>query len=142
MVETAPVSGEGVGDVVEAHAEAFGFDDELFEFTVEEQGTLGRGGLARKGDDGAGAGENFEEAFVEELRDDFVGGVGIDFEFGAEGTDGGEWVAGAELSGDQGAFRGVDDLLVEGGAGSEVDAKGDHFRCIMTPSTGVVKDES
>jgi hypothetical protein len=56
---------------------------------------------------------NFENAFVHELHNDFVSGIGIDLQRFAEFAHGGEGVTGAHLAGDYGLFGGVDDLLVE-----------------------------
>ena len=112
--------------IVEIDAEALGFDDELFELLLKELGFLSFGGGGSRGDDGRGSGADFEEAGVNEAGDDFVRSVGINFELARERTNGGEFVARAELAGDDGFGGGVDDLLVDGGARAEVDAEGEH----------------
>jgi hypothetical protein len=66
---------------------------------------------------------DFEKAGIDEAGDDFVRGVRVDFEVPAKSADGGEFVARVELTGDDG-FRGrVDNLLVDGQTGFEVDAE-------------------
>jgi hypothetical protein len=55
-----------------------------------------------------------------------VGGVGIDFEFFAEETDGGECISGTQLAGNDALGGGVDNLLVKGDARPKVNAKRDH----------------
>lgn len=121
---------EGVLHIFQGEAQLFCFDDELFQLALEEAGAFGGGGWARRGDDGSGADARFEKAFGHKLGDDFVGGVGVDFEFFAEGADGGEWFVGAELPGDDGAFDGIDDLLEEGSAGAQGDPERDHL-CVL-----------
>jgi hypothetical protein len=118
--------GDGFLHVGEVDTETLGFDDEFFEFVVEEIGFFGFGGGGALGDNGSGAWTNFEEAGVDETGDDFVGRVGIDFELFAEDADGGKFVTGEELAGDDGFGGGVDNLLVDGGAGFEVHMEGDH----------------
>ena len=64
------------------------------------------------------------------MRNDFMRGVGIDFQFPAESTHGGKSVAGTQLSGHHGFFGGVDDLFVDGGARPEVDVERNQARTI------------
>ena len=117
---------DGVLHILKIDAEALAFDDEFLELLPEKIGFFGFGGGRALGDKGSGAGTNFEKAGVNEAGDDFMGGVGIDFELSAESADGGKFVAGTELAGDDG-FRGsVDDLLVDGSAGFEVHVERDH----------------
>jgi hypothetical protein len=111
--EVLPVLGEGVFDVREGEAHLFGFDNEFFEFGFEKARAFGGGGGTGRGDGGDGADADFEQALGHELGDYFLRGVGVDFEIFAEGADGGEWFAGAELAGDHGAFDGIDDLFEE-----------------------------
>ena len=82
--------------VAQFDTETLCFDDEFFKVLLKEFGFFGLGGGRRRGDDGHGAGADFEEAGFVEAGDDFVGGVGIDFEVLAEGSDRGKFVAGTE----------------------------------------------
>ena len=124
--------------VAQVDAEAFGLDDEFLEVLLEEFGFFGLGGGRRRGDDGHGAQADFEKAGVREAGDDFVGGVGIDFEVLAEGADGRKFVAGAELARDDGLGGGVDDLLIDGAAWFEVDVEREHG-CTVADSTGAAR---
>ena len=121
--------------VAQFDAEAFGFDYQPFEVVLEEFGFFGLGGRRKRSDHRDGARANFEEAGFGEASDDFVGCVGIDFEVLAEGADGGKFVAGAELAGDDSLGCGVDDLLVDGAARFEVDVEREHG-CTVAISTG------
>jgi hypothetical protein len=106
-------------DFFEIETEAFGFDHQLFDFAAEQAGAFRGTGFGQLRDDGADADVDFDEAFSEQRGYDFVGGVGVDLEFGAEDTDGRERVAGAHLAGDGGFAGGVDDLLPDRCAGFE-----------------------
>ena len=121
-------------DFVQFEAEFFCFDHQLFEFFLEQVVLFGAGGGGAFGDDRADAGEDFEEAFGDQVLLDFVGGVGVDLERCAHGADGGEGVARAELSGEDGLFGRVDHLLIERQPGLELDPEGNH-RCMVTHST-------
>ena len=122
------------GDVVEIDREALGFDDELFDLRTEEICALGRGGAGELCDDRSYAGAGFEQAIVQELGDDLVGSVRVDFEVAREGAYGGKRFSGLELPGDDGAGCGVDDLVRDGDTGSEGEAEGKH-KCTNTTST-------
>jgi hypothetical protein len=121
---------DGLLQVLELDTETLGFDNELFKFVLEEIGFFGFGGGRALGDHGNGAWANFEQTGVDETGYDFVGGIGVDFEFPAERADGGKFVAGAELARDNGFGGGVDDLLVEREARGEVDVERDHVRVL------------
>ena len=135
--ETVPVLGDAGEDVVAGDAEALGLDDELLDLAGEELGALPAGRVGTRGDDVADAGASLEEAVADELRDDLVGGVGIDLELAAQSADGGEGIARKELAGDHRLLRGVDNLLEERDAGPEVDAEGNH-NCTITHSTVIL----
>jgi hypothetical protein len=64
------------------------------------------------------------------MGDYFVGGVGVDFEFPAQGAHGGKGIARAELAGHHGFGGGVNHLLVDGAAGTEGDMKWEHARVL------------
>jgi len=127
---------EGVEHLIEFNAHVLGFDDDLFDLVAEELSALFAAGIGQDGDDGADAGASFKQAFVDEVSDDLVGGVGIDFEFLAERAHGRKGIAGAELAADHGFFGCVDDLLEERDAGAVWNAEGDHV-CTITRSTVV-----
>lgn len=97
---------------------------------TEEPRAFGGSRFRQFRDDGADSGTGFKQAGRDQVRDYFVSGVGIDFEFFAEETNGGEWISGTQLSGNDGFGSGVDNLLVKGDAGPEVDAERDH-RCVL-----------
>jgi len=120
------VSGGGVLDVVEVNVETFGFDNKLLDFVLEEIGFFSFRGSGTPGDSRSRTGTDFEKASIDKAGDDLVCCVRIDFEFPAEDADRRKIVAGTEPTGDDGFCGGVDNLLVKGRAGSEVDAEGDH----------------
>ena len=112
--------------VFKVDAETLGFDDELLKLMLEELCFLRFGGGGTHGDDSSGTRANLEKAGIDETGDDFVSGVGIDFELAGKGAHRGKFVTGAELAGNDGFGGGVDNLLVDGRAGAEVDAEGQH----------------
>jgi hypothetical protein len=97
-------------------------------------GALLAAGVGQDSDHGADSGAGFKQALAHQMGNDLVRCIGIDLEFFAQGADGGERVTGAQLAGDHGFFRRVDDLLEERDAGAEVDAERNHM-CTMTVST-------
>ena len=118
--------GNGGEHVIGSNAEFLSFHHELFDFLAEQLRALGIPGFGQSGDDSADSGLWFKQAGGDESSDDFVGGVGVDFQFTAKHTDGGKGIAGAYLAGYDRFLRGVNDLLIDGNAGPEVDAEGDH----------------
>ena len=107
-------------DVVEVNVETFGFDNKLLDFVFSF------GGSGTPGDSRSRTGTDFEKASIDKAGDNLVCCVRIDFEFPAEDADRRKIVAGTESTGDDGFCGGVDNLLVKGRAGSEVDVEGDH----------------
>jgi len=137
--ETVPVLGDAGQNIFAVDAKTFRFDDELLDLAAEEFGAFFACGVRAGGDDVADAWPGFEKAVADKLRDDLVGGIGIDLEFAAEGTNRGEWVAGKKLTRDHRLLRRIDDLLEERDAGPEMDAERNHD-CTITHST-VVREE-
>lgn len=121
------MSCDGILDVAELNAEAFGFDNKFLDFVPEEIGFFGLGGGWALSNNRRRAGTDFENASIDKAGDDLVRCGGIDFEFAAEDTDRRKVVAGTQPTGDDGSCGGVDNLFVKGRAGSEVDVEG--YQC-------------
>ena len=117
---------DSVDEFFEFDAKFACLDHEFFNLAAQQLGAFGFGGFRGFGDDGANSSAVFQQAFSQQLRDDLVRGVGIDFEFFAERADGGERVAGSHLARDHGLLGGVDHLLKERDARPELDTEGDH----------------
>src|SRR6185295_19667274 len=77
---------------------------------------------------------DFDETFLNQLRDDFVRRVGIDLERLAQRPDRREGLAGKHLPRDDGFLGGVDHLLGNRNAGLKGEAGRDHG-CTITGST-------
>lgn len=122
--------GDGVLHILKIDTEALGFDDELLELVLEEIGFFGPGGGGPSRDNGSRTRTNLEETGVDEAGDNFVGGVGIDFEFAAESSDGWKLVSGAKLAANDGFGGGVDNLLVDGRTRGEIDVERNHW-CLL-----------
>ena len=133
--------GERFLHVVERNRQALGLDDELLDLVGEKVGALFACGVWKDRDDIADAWRRFEEAFADEVRDDLVGGVGVDLEFLREGSHGREGVPGAKLSGDHRLARSIHDLLKERDTGPELYAEGNHV-CTITHNTPIAQGDS
>jgi len=129
------VLGDCVPDVVVVNAESLGFNNNLLDFVLEETGFFGFGGGGALGDNRGGTGTDFEKAGIDKAGNDLMCCVRVDFEVAAEDADRRKIVARTEPTGDDGFCGGIDNLLVKGRAGSEVDVEGDHSVCTMTDST-------
>lgn len=109
---------DGILKAVDVDAQALRLDNKLLDFVLKELGFFGFGRGREFGDDRSGTGTDFEKSGGDKAGDDFVCGVGVDFEFAAEGANRGKIVARTELTGDDSLSGGVDNLLVERRAGN------------------------
>jgi len=128
------VLGNGFEDGLAGETEELGFDDERLNLTGEQVATGALRCARQSGDDGADAGVRLEELFGEQSSNDFGGGVGIDVGFAAERANGGKWVSGPQLTGDDGTLGGVNNLVRDGNARAKLDAERNHV-CTITAST-------
>jgi hypothetical protein len=110
----------------------------VLEFVVEKKGALGGCGAGWLSDDCAGARTNFEQAFIDQMGDHFMGGVRVDLQRAAEDAHRRKRIAGAHLAGDDRLPGGVDYLFVQRHAGLEGQAERNHM-CTITGSTAEVK---
>src|SRR5262249_2357455 len=95
-LKAIPVFRQGFVYVTEIDAEAFSFNYKLFNLITQKLSLFAfRGGRARN-NNGSKSSADFKKARVDETADDFMSCVGVDFELAAKGTDGREFVAGAE----------------------------------------------
>lgn len=69
--------GDGLGDVFQIQAQFLGLNHELIQFSAQQAPAFGSGWCGR---DGTYAGQDFQHAFGQQLRDDFVRRVGVNFE--------------------------------------------------------------
>ena len=129
-----PMIRNGACHFVEVEAKLFGLHDELLQLSAQQVTSFRCRGHRGLGNDGANAGQYLEQTFRQQLRDDLVGRVRIDFQFLAQRADGRKRVARTHLPGDDGFLGGVNHLLVNRSAGLKRQAKWDHV-CTITHST-------
>jgi hypothetical protein len=108
------VIGDAFDERVEFDAEAFGLDDEVLDFIVEEVGAVGCGGWDSFSDYCPKTRLHFKEALGYKFADHFMRGVGVDFQILAEGANGRESLPGSHIAGEDGFLGCVYDLLVNG----------------------------
>ena len=118
--------GDGIMKAADVDAQALRFDNKLLDFVLEEVSFFGFGRGREFGDDRSRTGTDFKKSGGDKAGDYFVCGVGVDFEFAAEGANRRKVVARTELTGDDSLCGGVDNLLVQGRAGNEVYVERDH----------------
>jgi hypothetical protein len=111
-------------NIIQFQAELLRLNHELLKFVLKEFATLRSSGGSTAGYKSAAAGMDLNQAFGYQVRDDFVGCTRIDFQFRAELTDGGEWITGGHLPGDDGFLGRINDLLIERHAGLEGKGEG------------------
>ncbi|HXJ40220.1 MAG TPA: hypothetical protein VNH18_13155 [Bryobacteraceae bacterium] len=126
LVEAVPVATDGIEHVAKFESETPCFDYELFDIATQEPRTFRGSGAGQAGDDRTNADANFDQTIGQELGDDFVRRVGVDFQFPAEHTDGRKRVARTHFPGDHGLAGSVRDLFMKRNAGLENDLEGDH----------------
>ncbi len=75
------------GDIVEFEADFFCFDYQLLELGFQQVSPLRGGGGSAFGHYGSYAGADFDQALGDQMRNHFMGGVGIDFQGFAKSAD-------------------------------------------------------
>ena len=118
-VQPVPVVIDRLGHIFAIEPKLLGFNDELFEFRLEQVSTFGCCRRRPLGNGSAAARMDFEQSLVNELRDHFVRRVRIDLERPAQSPNRWKRVTGSHLAGNQGLLSRVDDLFVDGNAGLE-----------------------
>ena len=83
-----------------------------------------RGG--RIGNYRSDARSRFEEAFLDQMLDHFVGRVGVDLQTGHESANRRECLTCLKLAADKGFHSGVDDLIEDGLSGAKLKPEGSH----------------
>src|SRR5262249_60221517 len=106
-------------EAADVDAQAVRFDNKLVGFGLEEVSFFGFGRGREFGDDRSRTGTDFKKSGGDKAGDYFVCGVGVDFEFAAEGANRRKVVARTELTGDDSLCGGGGKLLAEGGGRSE-----------------------
>jgi len=102
---------------------------------VQKQlGAFARRGRGQLGNQRAASRVHFQQPIGDELRHHLMSGVGVDFQFLAEGADGRKTVAGPHLARDDRLLGRVHDLLVDRYAGLKSQPEGDHA-CTISHST-------
>ena len=102
--------------------EVMGLDDGGVDFIGDEfEANLFFKGAVVVGQEGALAGEGFDDALGFEFVVGFGDGIAVDAEFFGEGTDGGEGFAGAKGAGSGGGLDLVHDLEVNRFAGFKIE---------------------
>jgi len=112
--------------VFQTDPEFLRFHHELFDLPSQQLRSLGLARFRQGRNYRANAGPALQQAGRDQVGDDLVCGVGIDFEFLAEDSHGGEGIARTHLSGDHCFFCGIHDLLMERKAGPEIHAERNH----------------
>ena len=112
---------------IEINTAALGFDNELLDFLTKQLGSFPGTGWRQSCHCRTRSRVNLEDTFVDQLRDDLVGRIGIDLQFLAEDTYGRKGFPRTHLTRHNGFLRSVDDLVAEGGSGTKRYLKWDHL---------------
>ena len=104
--------GDRLGDVFQIQAEFLGLDYQLLEFRSQQTSAFGGSGRGGSGHDCADAWQDFQHPLAHQLRNDFMGRIGVDLQLFAQCADRGERVAGPHLARNNRLLRGIDYLLI------------------------------
>ena len=126
--------GDPLVDLVQLEAEFLGLNDKLFQFPFEQVPPFGARRDRRIRNHGTQPGPHFEQPLVDQVRDDFVRGVGVDPQSLAQGANRRKRIAWPNLSRDQSLLGGINNLLGDRNARLQRDAERDDV-CTITPST-------
>ena len=98
----------------QVHSNSLGLHDELFDFMLEQSLLVPRSRSRRFCHDRSQAGPDFKEALVDQVLNNLVCRVGMDFQICSQRAHGREWLARKEFAADESFGCGVDDLIEDG----------------------------
>lgn len=122
---------------IQFHAHCF--HDELLHLVVQETFSVSATGLRPFGNHGPNPLMDLEPAFLDEVLDGFVRGVGVNLERGSQSADRGEGLAGLKFAADEGFLRGKHNLVGDGLSGLKLELEYCHMDTV-TLRTDCVKD--
>ena len=123
-----------IRDLVQIESELLGLDYELFQLFRQQIAPFGRSRGDTLGNERPKTGAHLDQSLGHELTNYLMSRIRVDLQFLAKRADGRKRLPRTKLSGDDGLFRGIDDLLVERDTGLEREAERDHV-CTITAST-------
>ncbi len=125
----------GVEHIVDAKAYAARLHHQLFHFLLEQPPAVARARLRQFRDHGANPGARLEVTFLNQMLDDFVGGVGVNLQIRGQRTHRWKCLPRAELARDKRTNRRVYDLIENRLPGLESEAKECHSSSVtlVTP---------
>lgn len=122
----------------EFQSDALGFDGKLIHFAPKELFTFAGPRVGNCGDDGSDAGTRFQPLLLNQMLNNFVRGVGMNFKLRGEQPDGREVLAGTQFAADDGFLRGENQLVENGFAGLKRAVEKCH-RHTVTRGSAIVK---
>lgn len=105
---------DGIEDLIKIKTDAFRFHDQLIDLIVQQAFLIAGAGARQFGHDGSDSGPDLEIPLVNQMLDDFMRGIGVNFEIGGERANGRKGLPGLKLAADKG-FGGGEDHLIENG---------------------------
>jgi hypothetical protein len=130
-----------LNNVADIKFQALRFHYELLDLAVQKALSVARARLWNPGDYRSNPWKGFEPAFLNQVLDDFVRCIRVNFEFGRERPDRRKCLARLKFAADEGLFSGKYKLVENGFAGVKVEAEQCHMRTV-TQVTVLVKSSS
>jgi hypothetical protein len=112
-----------LNNVVDIKFQAFRFHDELLDLALQKALAVARPRLWNLGDYRSNPRKGFEPAFLDQVLDDSVRCIRMNFELGRERPDRGKCLARMKFAADEGLFRGKYKLVENGFAGVQVETE-------------------
>ncbi len=128
----------GVHNFGNFQTDALGFDDKALDIALQQPLALAGARGGRIGNYRSDARSRFEEAFLDQMLDHFVGRVGVDLQTGRESANRRECLTCLKLAADKGFHSGVDDLIEDGLSGAKLKPERCHIDNV-TLKPGAVK---
>ena len=110
-IQNCPAFGDGVDDILQLHTHSLRLYHQLLNFPMQKTFTISRTGLGKLCNYRSDAWMYFEPLLSNKKLNDFVSGVGMDFQFCRQGANRRKHLARLVLTTDKCFLRGKNDLI-------------------------------
>lgn len=122
-IQRCPLCPDGYDEIVEIHPYALGFDDELLDFVAQQASTFAGASVRGRCHDRAEPRPCFEPALGDQMLNDLVRRVRMNFEVGRERAHRGECLSRLEFAADERLDRCKHDLIEDRLSGLQLESE-------------------